>query len=77
MARALPVISSFRRAAVAALWSRPVSLPFWIRYVVRVRVPSSSPEYWKIVFSVKSSFCMFHQNVFLQNCSKLNCATFR
>ncbi len=34
MARALPVISSFRRAAVAALWSRPVSLPFWIRYVV-------------------------------------------
>lgn len=34
-------------------------------------------EYWKIVFSVKSSFCMFHQNVFLQNCSKLNCATFR
>lgn len=31
----------------------------------------------EIVFSVKSSFCMFHQNVFLQNCSKLNCATFR
>ena len=29
------------------------------------------------IFSVKSSFCMFHQNVFLQNCSKLNCATFR
>ena len=37
----------------------------------------SSDKALQIVFSVKSSFCMFHQNVFLQNCSKLNCATFR